>query len=387
MRDPRYNFIMKEEFMAGSTGSGSVSRRGFLAATGSMLATTPVIGSVTSKAVEAAEAVPAAENEMRKIPIGVFDPVYDHLSLDEMLEKISALGIEAVEIGTGGFPGTKHCPVAELLADPAKAKAKAWKRKFEERNILVATLSCHGNPIHPNPEMAKKDDESFRRTVRLAEMLEVPTIVTFSGCPGDAPGAKHPNWVTYRWPPDYEEVVTWQWKEVVIPYWQEAVKFARQHGVKRIALEMHPGFVVYNPFTLLELRRAVGEGIGANCDLSHLFWQGCDPVEVIHFLGKQNAIYHAHMKDTVIFKDTAAKTGVLNFSADPAKFAQGSVVFRAVGYGHGAELWKDVVKAYMDIGFQGIMSIENEDPILPGEVGVERAAFVLKNVRAELLKP
>lgn len=91
------------------------------------------------------------------------------------------------------------------------------------------------------------------------------------------------------------------------------------------------------------------------------------------------------MKDTVIFKDTASKTGVLNFSADPAKFAQGSVIFRAVGYGHGAQLWKDVVKAYMDIDFQGIMSIENEDPILSGEVGVERAAYVLKNVRGELL--
>jgi sugar phosphate isomerase/epimerase len=180
--------------------------------------------------------------------------------------------------------------------------------------------------------------------------------------------------------------VNWQWEKVVIPYWQEAVKFARQHGVKRIGLEMHPGFVVYNPFTLLKLREAVGEEIGANCDLSHLFWQGCDPVAVIHFLGKQNAIYHAHMKDTVVFPDNAARTGVLNFSADPARFAQGSVIFRAVGYGHGAQLWKDVVKAYMDIGFQGIMSIENEDPILPGEVGVERAAFVLKNVRAELLE-
>ena len=373
--------------MAESTGSGSVSRRSFLATTGSMLAATPVVGSLASKAVEAREVLPvtpAAEKALRKIPIGVFDPVYDHLSLDEMLEKISALGIEAVEIGAGGYSGTKHCPVADLLADADKAKA--WKKKFQDRNILVATLSCHGNPVHPNPAIARQYDDSFRRTVRLAERLEVPVIVTFSGCPGDAPTAKHPNWVTYRWPPDYEEVVTWQWEKVVIPYWQEAVKFAREHGVKRIALEMHPGFVVYNPFTLLKLREAVGEEIGANCDLSHLFWQGCDPVEVIHFLGKQGAIYHAHMKDTVIFKDNAAKTGVLNFSADPAKFAQGSVIFRAVGYGHGAQLWKDVVKAYMDVGFQGIMSIENEDPILPGEVGVERAAFVLKNVRGELLE-
>ena len=103
-------------------------------------------------------------------------------------------------------------------------------------------------------------------------------------------------------------------------------------------------------------------------------------------LGEQNAIYHAHRKGTVIFKDTAAKTGILNFSADPAKFAPGSVIFRTVGYGHGAELWRDVAKAYVDIGFQRIMSIENEDPILPGEVGFERAAFVLKNVRGELLE-
>ena len=77
---------------------------------------------------------------------------------------------------------------------------------------------------------------------------------------------------------------------------------------------------------------------------------------------------------------------MLNFSQDLAKSSQGSVMFRAVGYGHGAQVWKDIVKAYMDIGYQGILSIENEDSFLPGEVGVERSAFVLKNVRTELLE-
>jgi hypothetical protein len=43
------------------------------------------------------------------------------------------------------------------------------------------------------------------------------------------------------------------------------------------------------------------------------------------------------------------------------------------------------MQAYMDIDYQGILSIENEDPILSGEVGVERAAYVLKNVRDEIL--
>jgi sugar phosphate isomerase/epimerase len=148
---------------------------------------------------------------------------------------------------------------------------------------------------------------------------------------------------------------------------------------------MHPNFVVYNPFTLMKLREAVGEEIGANCDLSHLFWQGCDPVEVIHFLGKQGALFHAHMKDTVIFPENCAKYGVLNFAFDKGNLATSSDTFRAVGYGHSASLWKSVVQAYMDVDYDGIMSIENEDPILTGEVGVERAAYVLKNVRKEIL--
>jgi len=366
------------------TGSGVVSRRGFMATTGSMLAASPVLGGLASKSVGAGESASATEKAARRIPIGVFDVVYDDLPLDEMIEKISGQGMEAVEIGTGGYSKGVHCPLIDLLADPAKANA--WKKKFEDRNILVGALSCHGNPLHPVTETARRFDDAFRRTVLLAERLEIPVVVGFSGCPGDSPSAKRPNWITYRWPHEYDEVVTWQWEKVVIPYWREAAKFAREHGIRRIALEMHPNFVVYNPQTLLRLRGAVGEEIGANCDLSHLFWQGCDPVEVIHDLGKQGAIYHAHMKDTVVFKENAARTGVLNFSSDPAKVAEGSVIFRAVGYGHGAQAWKEIVKAYMDIGYQGMMSIEHEDSLLSGEVGVERSAFVLKNVRAELLE-
>ena len=366
-------------------GSGHVSRREFLVSSSSLIAAAPVVGGTAAGVAGKALAPDPrdAASPAQKIPIGVFDTVYPHLTLDEMLDKISALGLEAVEIGMGGYASPVHIPVEDILSDPAKAKA--WKKKFDDRNIRVGALNSSGNPIHPNPTLAKKYDNDFRQAVLLAERLEIPVVVNFSGCPGDSPSAAHPNWVTYRWPPDYEEVITWQWEKVVLPYWRDAVKFARAHGMKRIAFEMHPGFVVYNPYTLMKLREAVGEEIGANCDLSHLFWQGCDPVEVIHYLGKQGAIFHAHMKDTVIFKHVVDQTGVLNFSEDLAKSSQGSVMFRTVGYGHGAQVWRDIVKAYMDINFQGILSIEHEDSNLPKLVGIERAAYVLKNVRAELL--
>jgi len=363
------------------------NRRQFIGVTGGTIATMATAGALPAKGATAEGSAgwnPDQESHQRKkIPIGVFDPVYKDLTLDQMLEKVSALGLEAMEIGTGGYPNSTHCPVAELLEDPAKAKA--WKKKFEDRNIRVATLSCHGNPIHPDAKRAAKDVESFHHTILLAERLEVPVVVGFSGCPGGTPADTQPNWITYRWPDEFKDMLQWQWKEKVIPYWKEAAKFAREHGVKRLAFEMHPNFVVYNPKTLLQLREAVGEEIGANCDLSHLFWQGCDPVEVIHLLGQHGALFHAHMKDTVLYPDNVAKYGVLNFAFNKEELPDSSDTFRAVGYGHSASAWKAILQAYMDVDYEGILSIENEDPILTGEVGVERAAYVLKNVRNELL--
>lgn len=375
----------------GSESFSGLDRRQFLAAGGTGLLAATIPGAVNlaggSNSVSAERpsfrSAQVSTGAKKKIPIGVFDPVYADLSLDAMLDKVTALGLEAMEIGTGGYPGSNHCPVDELLGDPAKAKA--WVRKFEERGLRVATLSCHGNPVHPDPKHAARDAETFRKTVLLAERIGVKVIVGFSGCPGGSPTDTQPNWITYRWPEEYDAMLQWQWKEKIVPYWKEAAKFAREHGIHRLAFEMHPNFVVYNPRTLLRLREAVGEEIGANCDLSHLFWQGCDPVEVIHFLGKQGMIYHAHMKDTVLYPENVAKYGVLNFVFEKEDLPLASDAFRAVGYGHGAATWKMILQAYMDINYDGILSIENEDPILSGEVGVERAAYVLKNIRNEIL--
>jgi sugar phosphate isomerase/epimerase len=367
-----------------ANGSLSPTRRDFLATTGGVIAgAVAAPRSLSAGAPQSEETGTSSAHSRKKILIGVFDPAFPDLTTDQLVEKYARLGVEAAEIGTGGYPGDKHCPVQDLLEDPAKLKA--WKKKFDDHNIQVAALSCHGNPVHPDKTIADRDRETFRRTVLLAEKLEVKVIVGFSGCPGANPTDKNPNWIAYRWPPEYATGQDWQWNERVIPYWKEAVKFARDHGIRRIALEMHPNFCVYNPLTLLKLRDAVGEEIGANNDLSHLFWQGCNPVEVIQMLGKQGAIYHAHMKDTVLYPEKVARYGVLNFVFEKQDLRTASDAFRAVGYGHGASAWKDIMRAYMDVGYDGIFSVENEDPILSGEVGVERALYVLKNVREELL--
>ena len=357
-----------------------MNRRKFLGTITAALASGPL--SFTASA----DAQPAPKNnspapQRKSLPIGVFNPPFRNLSLDQMLEKFSSLGIEAVEIGAGGYTGTPQCPVPELLANPAKARE--WKQKFVDRNISIMAITCHGNALHPDSAKAGAFAQQFREAIQLASMLEVPTVVGFSGCPGASPTDTVPNWIIYGWP-DVAAPLEWQWNERVIPYWTETAKFARDHGIHRIALEMHPNFVVYNPRTLMRLRTAVGPEIGANCDLSHLFWQQCDAVQVIRFLAAEKALFHAHMKDTAFFPENVARYGVLNF-AKSKNDHEGSEYFRAVGYGHGANLWKDVIAAYMDVGYDGMLSIENEDPILSGEVGVQRALATLKNVRGEIL--
>ncbi|GER74688.1 hypothetical protein BpPP18_27550 [Weizmannia acidilactici] len=216
--------------------------------------------------------------------LGVFTALYQQLPFEDMLDKLASMGVEAVELGTGNYPGSHHCNPEELL--DSEEKLKTFQAAIEKRGLMISSLSCHGNPLHPNKETARAAHNVWRNTVLLAERLNVPVVNVFSGCPGDCESAKNPNWVTCAWPPEYLEVLKWQWEEVAIPYWQEEADFAKAHGVK-IAFEMHPGFLVYNPETLLKLRDRAGETIGANFDPSHLIWQGIDPVAAIKKLGRE----------------------------------------------------------------------------------------------------
>src|ERR1700730_16968830 len=186
----------------------------------------------------------------RSVRVGVFTPLLSQMSLDNVFTKLKGYDINTVELGTGNYPGDAHCKLSML---DNKAELNDFKSKLADSGFSISALSCHGNPLHPDKDRARHDQEVSKRTIRLAEKLGVKVVVDFSGCPGDSPKAKYPNWVTCPWPPEYLEVLAWQWDTFVTPYWTRHARFAADHGVK-IAIEMHPGFVVYSPETMLKLR-------------------------------------------------------------------------------------------------------------------------------------
>ena len=306
--------------------------------------------------------------------VGVFAVVFSAMEFDDVLDYIKSVGVEAVEIGCGGYVGDAHCKAAELLTD-VKASA-ALKRSVEERGLEISALSAHANPLHPNPQIGDAHRAYVRNAILLAAEMGVETVVTFSGCPGGGPGDMTPNWVTCPWPTDFSDTVEWQWSEVMIPYWREMAAFAGDRGV-RVAIEMHPGFCVYTPEQLLALRAEVGPAIGANFDPSHLFWQGVDLPFAIQALG--DSIYHFHAKDTKINPVNAKVNGVLD-TKSYRQFDKRSWIFRTVGYGHGEEIWRDVVSALRLVGYDGVLSIEHEDGLMSGREGFEKAVDFMKRV-------
>lgn len=307
--------------------------------------------------------------------LGVLTVLLGDLSLDETLAYLKGLGVQQVEIGCGGFPGTAHADARKFIANPALIDQ--FMATINKYGLEVAAFAVHGNPVHPQQSIAADYHEQFEAAVLLAEKVGVRTIVTFSGCPGDCATSQYPNWVVSTWPEDFQKIKDWQWNEVLIPYWKKAVQFANAHNVHKIALEMHPGFCVYNPSTLLRLRAAVGDTIGANFDPSHLFWQRIDPVAAIRAL--RGAIHHFHAKDTAIDPYTCAINGVL----DTPSFDQIEArpwVFRTVGYGHGEDVWRDIFSELRKTGYDGIVSIEHEDGLMTTREGLEKAVELLKRV-------
>ena len=314
--------------------------------------------------------------------LGVMAALFGSWSLEDALAYCREQGLDAIELPVGAYPGAPFFDPAALLADAAALDDV--RAALDRHGLVISALAVHGNPVHPDPARAAADHAAFEHAVRLAPKLGTDLVVTFSGCPGGAPGDTRPNWVTCAWPPDYADVLRYQWDEVLIPYWSAQATFVASEGV-RVAWEAHPGFAVYNPDTLIRLSRAAADAagiggpgpLGANLDPSHLFWQGIDPVLAARALGEAGLLFYVHAKDTEL--DPAE--GPLNGYLDARPYTDlhhRAWTFRTCGYGHGDEFWKPFLSMLRRHGYDGTISIEHEDPMMSVKEGFEKAVAYLK---------
>ena len=291
-----------------------------------------------------------------------------HLAFEDMLDYLSARGVKAVEMTTGGWSSAPHVRMDELIAS-AEAR-EAFLGELSSRGMEIAALNCSGNPLDPSEMGQDHKAVSFKT-------MDVKKIVMMSGLPPASPEDTVPNWITYTvsWPPVLKERLDYQWNDVAIPYWKELVAHAEKHGVEKIALENFSSMLVYNPETLFRLRNAVGPMVGLNLDPSHMIWMGMDPIAAARNLG--DAIHHVHGKDVRLERGLVDVNGLLETKVveDTANRTWNYV---AVGCGQDLQWWKEFFSVVRMTGYNDYVSLEMEDLTMSVEAGLETSISALQ---------
>ena len=322
--------------------------------------------------------------------LGVYNAILHDRTLPEAIEVVAGLGLDGIELNSGGFLPATHIPTFDdiLVSDTARDD---FLGVFEGTGVEIAGLNANGNPLHAKPEIREKHAEDVRRSIRLASRLGQTRLVTMSGLPGSDSTAKFPNWIVNAWNSAALDVLDYQWG-VAADFWRETDRLAADHGVK-VALELHPQNVVFNTrdvYKLVELTGATH--VGVELDASHLFWQQMDPVAVVRELGP--LVFHAAAKDVRVNPETAKLHGVLdngfrrldpseprtNLGGDewanewprPAAWD-----FVALGKGHDVDYWAEFLRALHEVDPDMAVNIEHEDVELGRIEGLEVAAGVL----------
>jgi sugar phosphate isomerase/epimerase len=307
------------------------------------------------------------------VKIGMNTDSVGELSHDAALDLAAELGLECVELATGAWSSAPHLDIDELLA--SSQARDALRAAMADRGLQISALTCSGNPLDPS-RRGRSHDEVTRKTIELAARLDVERVILMSGLPAGR-GDTHPNWVIVSWPPEAFELLEWQWNEVVLPYWRDLAAFAKSAGEVRLCTEPHAGQVVYNAPTLLRLREAVGDTVGANLDPSHLMWMGADPLQSIRELG--DAIYHVHAKDTRIEASVSSRTLLETIPLLDGDREARAWNYVTLGDGHPEEFWVQFCRELRLVGYDDCLSIEHEDSAVSPVDGVRRSAELLRS--------
>ncbi|MEP6701941.1 MAG: sugar phosphate isomerase/epimerase [Betaproteobacteria bacterium] len=307
------------------------------------------------------------------IKIGMITDSLPNDSFESMLSNAARMNMDLLEFACGNWSPAPHIQLDKML-ESAQAR-REFRAKLDAHRIGISALNCSGNPLHPG-EHGRRHAEITKKTIRLAGMMGVDRVVMMSGCPG-APGDNHPNWITTEWPPEVREILKWQWDEALIPFWKDLVAYAKSQGVGKLCLELHGHQNVYNVATLQKLRHAVGDVVGANLDPSHLMWMGADPIAAAAALG--DAVYYVHAKDTRIDPTIAGINGVID-TTPGSDFQHRAWSYITLGRGHAEPWWHKFIAALADAGYDGVLSIEHEDPAMSPLEGVEESVALLRRV-------
>lgn len=279
--------------------------------------------------------------------VGLLTATCPESDLDRIAEKAANIGYQTLELAA--WPAESD-PTAtdEVVFSPSLAvreenHAQDIQETLEEHGLDLSALAYYPNNLHPDLDQRQKNHHHLKEVIRAAATMDIDLVGTFVGRDPSMPLDE-----------SIEEAKT---------VWPELVEFAEAHDV-RIMIENcpmdHYGAYGTNLFSTPQVWDELFDALdsdylGLNYDPSHLYWLGIDHIDALKRFSDR--IFHAHAKDTAIYDDRVDELGVL---ADRSITDDHWWEYRIPGLG---EIdWSEYMRTLYDIGYDGAVCVEHEDP-------------------------
>lgn len=297
--------------------------------------------------------------------LGLFTRAYQELDLEEAFSKIDNFGIRDLEIVSNR--GSLHLDLDRALNPDYYNKYVHLLEKFDFR---VCSMTLHRDSqlvLGPYGEAtshffpgSKEEQMNYgiertKLAAKVAKEYQIPLVVGYLGCEDFSqrfPWPSKDGW-SKQLKAAYE-----RWMPILEYYELMGVKFAHEVGPQQIAYDLETALVTCETLNI--------DSLGICFDPSNLIFVGVDPALFIDKLGKK--ILHVHGKD-------AELTHYQNLSGwlpygDLNRTDRG-IRFRIPGWGD--INWKKVLTALKLNNYNGVISIEYEDPTMTVDEGIEKA--------------
>ncbi len=95
--------------------------------------------------------------------LGVLTALFGDQPFEKVLDYLKNAGLDAIELGAGNFAPKNHCDPDILLYNDKEFEK--FKKIIDNSGLIISALSCHGNPLHPNREIAKAHIEAQHKAI------------------------------------------------------------------------------------------------------------------------------------------------------------------------------------------------------------------------------
>lgn len=281
--------------------------------------------------------------------LGLVSAILDWMSFEEMIDTISRLGYECVEVACWpcGKAERRYAGVSHIDVDSLDDEKAAYILNYcREKKVEISALAFYPNTMDADPEKRAANIEHLKKVILASEKLGVGMVTTFIG--RDQTKNVEDNMVLFR------------------EIWPGIIAFAEEHKVK-IAIENCPMLfdggqwpggqnLATTPRIWREMFEAIpSEYFGLNYDPSHFIWQMMDYIKPMYEF--KDKIFHVHYKDIKLYKDRLDEVGIMAY---PLQYMAPKLP------GLGDVKWDEYVSALNDIGYKGYTCIEVEDRSFEG---------------------